>query len=284
MTNKNEKLIIEIKNELEKQKYKKKKYIKIGASILCVTILSGGIYTGLAIYKDHQEQKNLEIRREFARKQQEIQNKTESDTKVFLDTLEAKLNDSEQYIKIWDGKVNLHHYKKHQEKVGTVKVPVFGEFKYINEYVDMYGFSDAYVEFGVNTSNKKVHENEEANEVTISIPRGFFNEKVAHRIPGTYTPDPKNPTVISKDAQSKSQKETRFQKISEDKTNILTRATLTWEDSFDKNIIPSLESQHIDSKAIEELDKYTITVAKAFFESFNVNKNLKINVKIDESL
>lgn len=278
------KTIIEIKHdwEIQQSKNHKKKFKRIAIPIACC-IAIGSIYVGNAIYQDKRRDKAIEFRNNYINEQNKHSQKTVSKAEAYIESMKIKLATEEQYHKVLDGEVTLYNEVTYTEDVKTINLLGFLDWTWKNENVVIYGYADAYFEYGTNLSSLKFEETGE-NEVTAYIAPAYFNKKASHRIAGTYTPHPEKSNKTSRDAKRKAQLEMQFEGYTDSKNNISQRAMINWEDKYDENIEASIYDVHSEDGTLNSLDKTTEDVIADLLNTLSTDKDVKVTVKIDKTL
>lgn len=276
--NKNE--LIVIKESYVIQRNKKIKKVLIIAGVVLLVI--GGI-VGNAIY---QSEKNERIAREVDNYIEQQKNRTEnsiSNAEAFVERLNLKLSTEDQFHTVLSGDISLYNEIEYLEDVKSFKL--FGkDIKWLNEKVNIYGYAKAFFEYGINIKQIKTKVIDD-NHVKIFIQKPFFRKESAHRISGTYAPDPEKPNKTSGDAKRKTQFEVNYQKLVDSSNNIQQRAMIAWEDKFDENIESSIYKIHKKDKTLSKLNKIGEDSIKDLIESLNINQdNIKITVEVDETI
>lgn len=276
--NKNE--LIVIKESYIIQRNKKIKRISIIAG--AVILITGGI-VGNAIYKS---EKNERINKEVNNYIQQQKNYTEnsiSKAKAFVERLNLKLSTEDQFHTVLSGEISLYNEIEYTEN--TKSFELFGkDIKWLNEKINIYGYAQAFFEYGTNIKKIKTKIIDD-NHVKILIQKPFFRKESAHRIAGTYAPDPEKPNKTSRDAKKKTQFEVNYQNIIGTPNNIQQRAMVAWEDKFDSNIESSIYKIHKKDKTLSKLNKIGEDSIKDLIESLNINQDsIKITVEVDETI
>lgn len=272
--------VIVIKEQYMVQKNKKIKRVLIITGI--VLLIIGGV-VGNAIYQSERKEKIANEVNEYKEEQKTITENTTSNAEAFVEQLNLKLSTEEQFHTVLSGTITLYNEIGYTEKVKSFDL--FGvNIKWLNEKIDIYGYADAFFEYGTNI--KKIRaEVADDNTVNIFIQKPFFRKESAHRIAGSYSPDPEKPNKSSRDAKRKTQIEVNFEKTNKKSNNIQQRAMIAWEDKFDKNIEPSIYKIHKEDETLSNLNKVGEDSIKDLIESFNINQNnVKINIKVDETI
>ena len=278
------KTIIEIKKDWENQQYKKhkQKFKRIAIPVACCDVV-GGIYVGNAIYQKERRERAIEYRNNYINKQEEHAQNSVSKAEAFVETMKIKLaTETEQYHKVLSGNVNLYNEAKYTEDVRTVDLGIL-EWKWKDESITMYGYADAYFEYGTNINSLKFEVTGE-DTVTAYVAPAFFNEEASHRIKGTYSPHPEKSNKTSRDAKRKAQLEMQYEGFTDTHDNISQRGWSYWEDEFDKNIKSSVYKLHSEDGTLSSLDEVTETIIKDLIDKLSTDKDVKVTVKVDKTL
>lgn len=276
------KTILETNSNWGKHQYRKRKF-KIIAIPLACCIIVGGIYVGNAIYQKQRRQKAVEYRNNYINTQTEHAKNSVSKAEAFVETMNLKLaSETEQYHKVLDGTVTLYNEATYVEDVKTVDLGIL-EWKWKDENITMYGYADAYFEYGTNINSLKLEVTGE-NTVTAYVAPSFFNEKASHRVEGSYSPHPEKSNKTSDDAKRKAQLEMQYEGYTDTHDNINQRAWSYWEDEFDKNIKSSIYKLHSEDGTLNSLDKVTEDCIKDLIDKLSTDKDVQVTVKIDKTL
>lgn len=265
--------VIVIKEEYKSQKNKKIK--KIAIVIGVVIIFVGGV-TAKIFYDGWRENKVTKQVNEYKDNQTKITTSVESNSKIFLDKLNIKLATEDPIILVAKGTIPIFNDINYKEETIEILGKEIGEIIYIP------GYGDGYYEYATRILEKKAIDDDNI-EITIENP--FLREEVAHRVAGSYSPDPENPTKTSTFARWKADIEMKYGKYTDVANNIMQRAMVCWEDKFDKNLIKNLEKARYEEESLANLDEKAKDVVLKHIESFNINSdNVKIHIKIKNPL
>lgn len=248
-----------------------------------VGVVVTGSVVGYAIYKDKDNKRIANDVTAYQVNQANITENTPSKSEVFIETLNLRLADEDQFFSILNGDAYLYNEIEYTEKVETANI-LGMDIKWINEQIDIYGYAKAFFEYGFNPTKAKA-ESVNDNHVKIKIQSPFFRDETAHRIAGSYAPDPKKPNKTSGDAKRKTQLEVNYSKLMKTSNNIQQRAMIAWEDKFDKNIKPNIYELHKKDKTLEKLDKIAVEKFSKHIDSLNINKDgVKITIEVDKTI
>ena len=276
--NKNELIVIKESYIIQRNKKIKKILIIAGTVFLII----GGVI-GNAIY---QSEKNEKIAREVNNYIEQQKARTEnsvSNAEAFVERLNLKLSTEDQFHTVLSGEISLYNEIEYVEDVKTFKL-LGKDIKWLNEKVNIYGYAKAFFEYGTNIKKIKA-EVVNDNHVKIRIQKPFFRKESAHRIAGTYSPDPEKPNKTSRDAKRKTQVEVNYGKLIDTSNNIQQRAMIAWEDKFDENIESSIYKIHKKDETLSKLNKIGQDSIKDLIDSLNINQdNIKITVEVDETI
>lgn len=278
------KTIIEIKSDWENQQYKnyKQKFKRIAIPIACC-VVAGGIYVGNAIHQKERRERAIEYRNDYLNEQKENAQNSVSKAEAFIETMSVKLaSEEQQYHKVLDGTVTLYNEATYTEDVKTVDLGIL-EWKWKDENITMYGYADAYFEYGTNINSLKFEATGE-DTVTAYVAPSFFNEEASHRIKDTYSPHPEKSNKTSRDAKRKAQLEMQYEGFTDTHDNIAQRGWSYWEDEFDKNIKSSVYKLHSEDGTLSSLDKITEDSIKDLIDKLSTDKDVKVTVKVDKTL
>lgn len=282
--NNEDKKIIEIKNTWENQQHVdyKKKIKRIAIPIACCVAI-GGVYVGNAIYQNERREKAIEHRKEYISQQEEHAKNSVSKAEAFVETMRVKLaTETGQYHKILDGEVTLYNEATYTEDVKSINL-LGMEWKWMNENIVMYGYADAYFEYGTNIDSLRFEVTGD-DSVTAYVAPAFFNEKTSHRVEGSYSPHPEKSNKTSRDAKRKAQIEMRFEGYTDSHDNIAQRAWSYWEDEFDKNIKGGVYKVHSEDGTLSNLNETTEKNIKDLINKLSTDKDIKLTVKVDDKL
>lgn len=275
--NNQDETILEIKHTYGNRRQKKLKYKLIALSV-GFTIAGGGFIVGKAMYNEYRKEKITTEINKYRNQQEARANTTISKAEAFVEHAKIELATKDQYHVILKGTVPLYNEVEYTEDVRKIF-----NWKWKNEYIIMYGYGDAYFEYGTNLASLK-YEITGDDSVTAYVAPAKINKETLHRVPGSYSPDPEKSNKTSKDAQRKAQLEMQFEGYTESKNNITQRAWVMWEDKYDENIESSLKAKHKEDGTLSSLDENTEKVIKELLVSLNTDKDVKITVKVDKKL
>lgn len=276
------KIIIETNDNRKKKNYKKFKF-KIIATLLFCCLVGGGIYIVNAIYQNQPRQKAIKYRNNYITAQAEHAENSVSKAEAFIETMNLKLaSEKEQYHKVLDGTVTLYNEATYVEDVKTLDLG-FLEWKWKDENITMYGYADAYFEYGTNINSLKLEATGE-NTVTAYVAPSFFNEEACHRIEGSYSPHHEKSNTTSLDAKIKASFEMQYEGYLDSHDNITQRAWSYWEDEFDKNIESSIHKLHSEDGTLNSLDKITEDCIKDLIDKLSTDTDVQVTVKVDKTL
>ena len=246
------------------------------------TLITGSI-VGYSIYKEERNQKIAREVNNYIEQQKALTENAVSNSEAFIERLSLKLSTQDQFHPVLTGEVSIYNEIEYVENVKSFEL--FGkDIEWFKEEVDIYGYAKAFFEYGINIKKLKAVAVSD-NEVDLFIQAPFFREESAHRIAGTYSPDPEKANKTSGDAKRKTQIEVNYGKLADSSNNIQQRAMVAWEDKFDQNIKSSIYKIHKEDKTLDNLNKVAEDNIKDLIETLNINPdNIKINVKVDETI